>query len=247
MKCFPPSHSFSVKVAIVVICALFALSGCSDEETVLQAGISGTVTNAAGDPVSDVAIGLVYRFDGLDLPGDWEKGVIRGADKPRTQISFDLPDSGEVTVEIVDYAGQFVATLIDSTVAGGSYSVVWDATDADGDYVPSGMYYARITLADQETTVHDLFLYLFENGEILRAPHARTGADGKFSIPGILIPVGAEIIATDETGQVTGNAKVSSAILIKAVIEEGGLPEGVSTVVDWLPGERLANVGLVLN
>ena len=231
---------------LLTILAVCALAGCDDDKALSPPGISGIVVTAGGDPVSGAAIGLVYRFDGIDLPGDWDKTIVRPADKPTTVIKFVLPEDGPVTVDVLDYAGDLVVVLLDGETVSGQHSVVWDATDGEGAPVPGGMYYVRLILPGQEPELMDLFLYRYEDGEILRAPHALTNSRGIFTIRGELIPVGAETVATDETGQVTGTATISSAILLKAVVIDGDQTVSDSQIIDWRPGEHLGGLRLVV-
>ncbi len=228
---------------------LWAVPACdSDDDEITRApvGISGQVVDAAGDPVADVAIGLVYSLEGLEMPGDWEKGIIRPFEKPFTQIKFDLPEDGPVTLEIFDYAGDLVKVLLDGETTAGQNTVTWDTTNDQGERVPSGMYYAHITLPDTETQVTSLFLYLFEDGEILAAPHTVTDSTGRFTINGALIPVGAELSTFDETGQATGTTTVRSAILVKAVLAGQVQPTAMARAVDWVPNERLSGLKFIL-
>lgn len=230
-----------------VFAALALLAGCSDDKPTAPRGVSGVVVDANGEGISGAAVGLVYRFDGLTMPGDWEQIVTRPADKPATTVTFDLPAPGHATVEVFDYAGDLVTVLLDGEVPEGQFNLIWDATDSSGQPVPAGMYYVHITLPDQPVVIQNIFLYLFEAGEILRAPRAVTDADGSFTIDGALIPVGAQFAATDETGQTTSTATVSSAIQVKAVISINGLLKSDSQVIDWVPQERLGGVRIVLH
>jgi hypothetical protein len=57
----------------------------------------------------------------------------------QTQISFDLPASGYVTMEIYNIAGQHVATLVDEYLQAGHHRINWDASDC-----ASGVYLYRL-------------------------------------------------------------------------------------------------------
>jgi PKD repeat protein len=59
---------------------------------------------------------------------------------PTTTIGFSLGLDGPTRIEVIDAAGRPVETLVDATLASGTYSIVWDATAQ-----PSGLYYCRIT------------------------------------------------------------------------------------------------------
>jgi hypothetical protein len=69
--------------------------------------------------------------------------------KDRAHVTFKLKQADDVTVEIVDAAGEPVKTLLDRHL--GAYapikpSLAWDGTNADGKPVPDGRYRVRITL-----------------------------------------------------------------------------------------------------
>jgi cytoskeletal protein CcmA (bactofilin family) len=60
---------------------------------------------------------------------------------PSTQISFALPEArGEVSLVIYNTNGQLVKTLIAGEMNAGRHRVIWDATDANGRKVASGVY-----------------------------------------------------------------------------------------------------------
>jgi len=59
---------------------------------------------------------------------------------PRVFIDFELPESGEVVIEVYNSQGQLVRTLVDEKLSAGSYRVDWDGRDERGARVSSGMY-----------------------------------------------------------------------------------------------------------
>ncbi len=67
---------------------------------------------------------------------------------PHTEIRFDLPASGRVSVRIYDLAGRLVCTLLDGDRPAGPGHVSWDGRDAAGRAVAAGAYLCRLTLAD---------------------------------------------------------------------------------------------------
>ena len=61
-----------------------------------------------------------------------------------TTIEFDLPSNSTVTMYILDIRGRKVKTLIDNEELFGYQSVMWDATNDDGENVSSGVYFYQI-------------------------------------------------------------------------------------------------------
>jgi hypothetical protein len=63
---------------------------------------------------------------------------------PQTVIRYDLPLGGLVNVSLYNMAGQKVATLVDGEMEAGSHSVAWNARDANGEILASGLYLYRM-------------------------------------------------------------------------------------------------------
>jgi subtilisin-like proprotein convertase family protein len=64
---------------------------------------------------------------------------------PVTNIKFDLPVRGHVTLQIFDVAGRLVRTLVDETMEAATHTAVWNGTDDAGRLVSSGAYYCRVS------------------------------------------------------------------------------------------------------
>lgn len=56
-----------------------------------------------------------------------------------TTIEFNLPEAGDVTIQIYDILGRNIETLISGNQSAGAHSIVWHA-----DNQPSGVYFYRI-------------------------------------------------------------------------------------------------------
>jgi hypothetical protein len=63
---------------------------------------------------------------------------------PETQISYSLPTSGDVTLEVYSMLGQKVSTLVSIQQQAGSYSINFDASS-----LASGMYFYRLKFNNQ--------------------------------------------------------------------------------------------------
>ncbi|MFP6643357.1 MAG: T9SS type A sorting domain-containing protein, partial [Candidatus Latescibacterota bacterium] len=61
-----------------------------------------------------------------------------------TVIEYQLPQPGEMQLEVYDLAGQRVTTLASGSRAAGSYSVAWDGSGDDSQPVASGVYLYRL-------------------------------------------------------------------------------------------------------
>ncbi len=67
---------------------------------------------------------------------------------PETRIEFSILKSARVKLEVFNVLGQNVTTLIDKTLAGGTYQVTWDGKDAAGKTVSSGIYFYHLEAGD---------------------------------------------------------------------------------------------------
>jgi hypothetical protein len=62
-----------------------------------------------------------------------------------TSISYKLSKSSNVTLEIININGERVYSLGNKYQEAGVYSVDWNGTDQNGDRLPNGIYYYRLT------------------------------------------------------------------------------------------------------
>lgn len=62
-----------------------------------------------------------------------------------TQITYTLPKTEHIILEIYNSTGQKLLTLVDQTQAKGEYSVRWNGTDSNGKSIPSGVYFYQLT------------------------------------------------------------------------------------------------------
>jgi hypothetical protein len=63
---------------------------------------------------------------------------------PTTTIAFSLPVAGRTTLEIYNFKGQRIRTLIDDYFPSGKHTAVWDGKADGGSSVSSGIYFYRI-------------------------------------------------------------------------------------------------------
>jgi hypothetical protein len=63
---------------------------------------------------------------------------------PSTQIRYDLPKAGQVTLTIYNSLGQEVRRLVDRVQPAGYHQITWNGRDERGKLVPSGFYHYRL-------------------------------------------------------------------------------------------------------
>ena len=71
---------------------------------------------------------------------------------PVTEIAFDLPEAGAVSLKVFDLMGREVAVLVNGEKPAGQHAISFDARD-----LPSGMYICRMT-ANEFTASHKMML-----------------------------------------------------------------------------------------
>lgn len=71
---------------------------------------------------------------------------------PETLISFDIPRSGHVTLEIINILGATVATPINGTLQAGRHTVAFRGVTPEGSQLPSGIYFYRMRSEQFEST-----------------------------------------------------------------------------------------------
>ena len=71
---------------------------------------------------------------------------------PVTNITYDIPEVANVTLEIYNITGQKVRTLAQGSHEPGRYRVLWNATNDHGEGLSSGMYVYRIQAGDFVST-----------------------------------------------------------------------------------------------
>jgi hypothetical protein len=67
---------------------------------------------------------------------------------PTTMISFELPTSAKVTVDIFNVNGQLVRTLVNDVRPAGVHTFNWDGTDDAGTSLTSGIYVYKMKADD---------------------------------------------------------------------------------------------------
>lgn len=67
---------------------------------------------------------------------------------PNTQIRYELPQAGQVRVDVYDIRGVHIRTLVDQYHEAGHYQTRWAGIDGDGRPVASGVYLYRLKVDD---------------------------------------------------------------------------------------------------
>lgn len=62
----------------------------------------------------------------------------------KTQIIYQIPEGGEISLKIYNLNGQIVKTLIDQKQKEGQYEIIWNGMDDNDHPVASGIYIAKL-------------------------------------------------------------------------------------------------------
>lgn len=71
---------------------------------------------------------------------------------PQTCISFYLPQSDEVKMNVYNIKGELIAKLIDEKMPEGKHEFVWNALNSLNRPVPSGLYFYQISTSNSSIT-----------------------------------------------------------------------------------------------
>ena len=94
---------------------------------------------------SDVGLVLVAIDDKGNLPADFTLDQnYPNPFNPETQISFQLPQSGQVKLAVYNPLGQLVRVLVDEALTAGTFEVRWNGQNQFGHQVASGVYLYRL-------------------------------------------------------------------------------------------------------
>jgi hypothetical protein len=138
-----PGSMFSVDIA-----------GDGSYATACGKHIHANQTGRGGDAVlidTDIATGAADDSAGRSM----QALAVTGYPNPlstQTTISFRLPETVAVSLEIYDMLGRRVACLASSQQPAGLQSVFWNATDHSGSPVSSGVYFVKLRAAGQVQT-----------------------------------------------------------------------------------------------
>ena len=69
---------------------------------------------------------------------------------PETKIVFNLPEEGNVKLEIYNIKGQKVKTLVNEILPAGEHSAIWDGKDSNDKQVGSGIYFYKLKTGDYQ-------------------------------------------------------------------------------------------------
>jgi flagellar hook assembly protein FlgD len=76
---------------------------------------------------------------------------------PETQILFNMPKKGNVSIQVFNIKGQLVKNLLNEERNAGQNTVRWNGQDNNGRAVSSGVYFYRVQ-AENQTVINKMLL-----------------------------------------------------------------------------------------
>ena len=83
-------------------------------------------------------------LDNLSHGRSYRGRTLSNGVNPGTTISYNLAKAGRVTLDIYNVSGRVVTRLVDGLQPAGRREIAWDARDANGAELASGVYLARL-------------------------------------------------------------------------------------------------------
>jgi DNA-binding beta-propeller fold protein YncE len=108
------------------------------------------------DTISDWT--SLRSFVVLDLPQDFHLHQnFPNPFNPETRMSFELPQTAEITLEVFSLLGRRVKIVAQGKYDAGSHTVLWNSRDETGTSVASGVYFYRLS-ADSFSATRKMML-----------------------------------------------------------------------------------------
>lgn len=102
-------------------------------------GISSAVTNP-GNPLSTEVEDFAVVPSSYRLLNNYPNPF-----NPTTKITFEIPQSENVSLKIYNINGELIRTVINENLPAGHFEKVWDGKNDFGREVSSGIYFYRLT------------------------------------------------------------------------------------------------------
>ena len=148
----------------------------------------GAVAQATTDATGYFALPLA-SLGGSVLPQKWTLGQnYPNPFNPSTLIPYHVPTAARVRLEVFNVLGQRVATLVDEERLAGVHTAAWNATDAAGRAVGSGVYFYRLSSVGQPTLTRRMVLIDGQAGQAAARvpqptdPSAAPAAEGVYGL-----------------------------------------------------------------
>lgn len=216
----------------VSIGLLVTSSGCGDEPNPTvpeRQELTGRLLDGSNQPIAGAGIGFRFAWttpvpvEGRDTVREPRINVGRSELLPPSPNPIDETGHFEYTTAVdekvrltlVDHNFLVVRTLVDERQSAGHHRLFWPGDDDLGAPVPNGLYLARLEVGlDDSASIFEQRV-LVHSSDLERqreAPYSYTDADGIFTVPWPVIPVGRDFLATDIVGGIQGRSTVLPSV-----------------------------------
>ena len=116
----------------------------------ILAGVNGTAIECETNSSYDLDFGVPTETSlNMNYPNPFN---------PSTNIPFDLREDGYVSLKVYDMNGSLVKTLASDYRKAGSYEIIWNGVNNDGQKVASGQYIVQMSAPNYSNTLQMTFL-----------------------------------------------------------------------------------------
>ncbi len=115
---------------------------------------------AEGAPLLHVEFttGTDVESKNVGVPSEFSLGNYPNPFNPSTKIYYSVPNTGMVRMSVFDMNGREVATLVNEVKTAGSYEYVWNPSNPDKTFLPSGTYLCRLEAGSNVRTIRMLYV-----------------------------------------------------------------------------------------
>ena len=90
----------------------------------------------------------IFSLSRIVAPEEFSlRGAYPNPFNPTTSLTLDIPEAGQVSVQVYNLIGQVVATLASGYMDADTYTLTWDASN-----MSSGMYFVKAETAGKVST-----------------------------------------------------------------------------------------------
>lgn len=126
--------------------------------------VAVSIAMIGGESVSDVAASATRAMQRMGIPTGIDNPEVLVPESftldqnypnpfnPSTTIAFTLPAAADVQLDVFNLLGERVRTLASGTLAAGVHEIEWNGTNDRGDAVASGVYFYRLSSAEETQT-----------------------------------------------------------------------------------------------
>jgi len=106
---------------------------------------------------TSTSIGVADAWDGLPAGFSLRQNYPNPFN-PTTSISYAIPRESLVEMIIYNVLGVEVKTLVQENHTAGSYTVIWDGADNQGNASPAGLYFCNLVAGNYQKTIKMAFV-----------------------------------------------------------------------------------------